>query len=291
MIQMTNIIWNVNTQLFWSAVWPHSQCPLFQTMELKKNFSSWCNFPPEMLSLAWASCSNRTNEQQFISLDTWDLVWVCIHGVQFIVPDQGWGHYKWGTVVLKGSSKQKSSETLQRDAEKHTLEWMNRRHGMERRWSGKMGKAFMLCAQTVHRMGSNADVHIQADTAWLDKVAQTNSDIHVYIHSIHSFTLTNKNNPTCARKSCGASSWDQMMKHCKRQDLWRDRKGRSGLRFFPGVFESFRFEDDISAVGGVLLRQKRDKKGPEESGGPVWETHEKRNSNRITKRMKCTQNN
>jgi len=47
------------------------------------------------------------------------------------------------------------------------------------------------------------------------------------------------------------------------------------LRSFPGVFESFRFEDDISAVGCVLLRQKRDKKGPEESVGPVWETHEK----------------
>lgn len=63
-----------------------------------------------------------------------------------------------------------------------------------------MGKAFMLCAETVHRMGGNADVYIQAYTAWLDnKVAQT--DIHVYIHSIHSFALTHKNNPTCARKS------------------------------------------------------------------------------------------
>lgn len=53
------------------------------------------------------------------------------------------------------------------------------------------------------------------------------------------------------------------------------RKGRSGLCSFPGVFGSFRFEDNISAVGGVLFRQKRDKKGPEESGGPVWERHEK----------------
>lgn len=53
------------------------------------------------------------------------------------------------------------------------------------------------------------------------------------------------------------------------------RNGRSGLRSFPGVFGPSRFEDDISAVGGVLLRQKWDKKGPEQSGRPVWERHEK----------------
>lgn len=53
----------------------------------------------------------------------------------------------------------------------------------------------------------------------------------------------------------------------------KSRNGRSGLRPLPGVFGSSRFENDISAVGGVLLRQKRDKKGPEKSGGPVWERH------------------
>lgn len=80
---------------------------------------------------------------------------------------------------------------------------------------GKMGKASMLCAGTVHRMGGNADVYIQADTAWLDsKVAQTNS-------GIHSFTLTHKKQShMCARKICGGASRDQM-KHSKRQDLWR----------------------------------------------------------------------
>lgn len=47
----------------------------------------------------------------------------------------------------------------------------------------------------------------------------------------------------------------------------------SHLSSFSGVFGSSWFQDDISAVGGVLLRQKWDKKGPEESGGPVWEKH------------------
>lgn len=78
---------------------------------------------------------------------------------------------------------------------------------------GKMGKASMLCAGTVHKMGGNADVYIQADTAWLDsKVAQTNSGIHSFIYT---------HTQVCARKSCRGASWDRMMKHCKRQDLWR----------------------------------------------------------------------
>lgn len=48
------------------------------------------------------------------------------------------------------------------------------------------------------------------------------------------------------------------------------RNCTSQLSPFSGVFGSSWFQDDISAVVGVLLRQKRDKKGPEESGGPVW---------------------
>ncbi len=141
------------------------------------------------------------------------------------------------------------------------------------RWLGKIRHP---CSELeLSRMGSTAEVYIQADIPWLDSQdGQTNSGI--FIHS-----LTHKHNHTRVwtqkefrRNTLGPN--DKALQELF--DLrWRNnsRNERSALHSFPDVFGPSRLEDDISAVGGVLLRQEWDKKGPEQSGGPVWERHEK----------------
>lgn len=67
-----------------------------------------------------------------------------------------------GPVVLKGSSKQKSSETLQKNEA-----------GIKEQsaWNGEemIGKDGHPCSVLeLSRMGSTTEVNIQADTAWLD---------------------------------------------------------------------------------------------------------------------------
>lgn len=154
---------------------------------------------------------------------------------------------------------------------------MNRRHGMDWRWWGRWVRH--PCSV------------LELSTGWAATLMSTyRPTLHGLIAKllkqtpafIRSFTLTHKNNPTCvpervAEEHLGTEWWSTARDRTYGGvRLWKNsRKGRSGLRSFPGVFGSFRFQDDISAVGGVLLRQKRDKKGPEESGGPVWERHEK----------------